>query len=570
MNFSEQLNRYIDLLGCTAKDLSDASGVSPATISRYRTGDRVPAKSSEHLKSLAAGIAKLSGGSLAEGDVYETLGRALGGIPIKDSALAANVSMLVEALDISNSDLARALSFDPSHISRILAGHRSFVDPSGFAAQAAHFIARRSPDQVEVIAPIIGATVEQLADASAREAAIMRWLVTHDEPATDALSGFLHRLDEFDLDEYIRAIHFDEMKVPQAPFQLPGSKTYTGIAQMKEAEIDFLKTVVLSKSMEPVTIYSDMPMTEMAKDEEFAKKWMFGTAMMLKKGLRLNMIHNVNRPFNEMMLGLESYVPLYMTGQVAPYYLPREKGSTFLHLIKAAGTVAMSGEAIAGHHASGRYRVTKSHDEVSYVRKRAEELLGNARPLMTIMRSSEATQLSALLSKAGDTPGARTALLSAPPLWAAPAEVLEPILSRSGLAEPEIAAALSRAAQSLAAAEAVLSHGTVAIDVPDISPDEYAQHPVTLPLSDLFLERDAPCSYDDYRTLLACLLEFAESREELKVHLNPASAFRNVQIHICEDRWALVSKNTSPAIHFLIEHPRMVAAFASFSAPIVD
>ena len=36
------------------------------------------------------------------------LGRALGGIPIKDSALAANVSMLVEALDISNSDLARA------------------------------------------------------------------------------------------------------------------------------------------------------------------------------------------------------------------------------------------------------------------------------------------------------------------------------------------------------------------------------------------------------------------------------------------------------------------------------
>lgn len=47
MNFSEQLNRYIDLLGCTAKDLSDASGVSPATISRYRTGDRVPAKSSE-------------------------------------------------------------------------------------------------------------------------------------------------------------------------------------------------------------------------------------------------------------------------------------------------------------------------------------------------------------------------------------------------------------------------------------------------------------------------------------------------------------------------------------------
>lgn len=33
---------------------------------------------------------------------------------------------------------------------------------------------------------------------------------------------------------------------------------------------------------------------------------MFGVAMSLKKGLNLNIIHNIDRPFNEMMLGLES------------------------------------------------------------------------------------------------------------------------------------------------------------------------------------------------------------------------------------------------------------------------
>ena len=64
------------------------------------------------------------------------------------------------------------------------------------------------------------------------------------------------------------------------------------IQEMMEAELDFMKATVLSKSMEPVTMYSDMPLEEMAKDPEFPKKWMFGLAMMLKKGLHLNTVHS--------------------------------------------------------------------------------------------------------------------------------------------------------------------------------------------------------------------------------------------------------------------------------------
>ena len=105
-----------------------------------------------------------------------------------------------------------------------------------------------------------------------------------------------------------------------------------------EGEIDFLKATVLSRSMEPVIMYSDMPMEEMSKDPEFPKKWMFGMAMMLKKGLHLDMIHNVDRPFYEMMLGLESYIPMYMTGQISPYYLTASQNSVFCHFLKVSGT----------------------------------------------------------------------------------------------------------------------------------------------------------------------------------------------------------------------------------------
>ena len=40
MKFCDRLNLYIETLGCSAKTLSAASGISDAAISRYRSGER--------------------------------------------------------------------------------------------------------------------------------------------------------------------------------------------------------------------------------------------------------------------------------------------------------------------------------------------------------------------------------------------------------------------------------------------------------------------------------------------------------------------------------------------------
>ena len=72
------------------------------------------------------------------------------------------------------------------------------------------------------------------------------------------MSSFLSKLDEFDLNDYIRSIRFDELKVPTVPFQFPTSKHYFGMEQMKAGELDFFKATVLSRSKESVFMYSDM------------------------------------------------------------------------------------------------------------------------------------------------------------------------------------------------------------------------------------------------------------------------------------------------------------------------
>ena len=70
----------------------------------------------------------------------------------------------------------------------------------------------------------------------------------------------------------------------------------------------------------------------------------------LKKGHHLNIIHNLDRPFNEMMLGLESWIPIYMTGQISPYYLSNLKNNIYNHLNYVSAAATLSGECINGFH----------------------------------------------------------------------------------------------------------------------------------------------------------------------------------------------------------------------------
>lgn len=60
MRFYEQLNEYMKLLNCTAKELCSASGISAAALSRYRSGERVPDVHSETFEQLCSALETLA------------------------------------------------------------------------------------------------------------------------------------------------------------------------------------------------------------------------------------------------------------------------------------------------------------------------------------------------------------------------------------------------------------------------------------------------------------------------------------------------------------------------------
>ena len=372
------------------------------------------------------------------------------------------------------------------------------------------------------------------------------------------------------MNEYIKAIHFDELKVPSVPFNLPSSKSYFGLKDMMTSELDFLKATVLSKSMEPVIMYSVMPMDEMSKDPEFPKKWMFGMAMMLKKGLHLNQIHNLDRTFEDMMLGLESWIPMYMTGQISPYYLKNVQNNVFLHFLKVSGTAALSGEAIAGCHSDGKYYFTNNKNEVAYYKKRANELLSHALPLMEIYRAENSEQFNAFLLNDSQTSGKRRNILSAPPLYIMDKDYLKRLLHNRSVSQSDMQKILNYADKQYGIVAEVLKNDTVEDEIPIISQEEFERYPIALSPSGAFFENDIAYTYGEYLEHIRQTEEFANNHPNYQLNKTSACTFRNLQIHIHEGKWAMVSKSKSPAIHFVIRHPKLRSTIEQFVPPMVE
>lgn len=578
MKFSEKLNAYMEQLSCSAKDICNLSGISAASFSRYRKGERIPELGTKHFEGLCSALSQIAVQKnmpdITADSVKESFLDCDDFSSADKEVLRQNFNTMISALGINLTRLSQYTNYDTSAIFRIRNGSRKPGDADQFAGAIASYVARemQASSEIAAVAELIGCDVDRIYDMSVRYAKIKSWLLQQpvQESGNDSVSKFLSKLDEFDLSEYIKVIKFDELKVPSVPFQLPSSKTYFGIEEMMESELDFLKATVLSKSMAPVTMYSDMPIAEMAKDPEFPKKWMFGMAMMLKKGLHLNQIHNLDRSFDEMMLGLESWIPMYMTGQISPYYFKNAQNNIFLHFLKVSGAAALSGEAISGYHADGKYYLTKSKREVEYYRKRADKMLRSAYPLMDIYRSERKNELNAFLLADTKTAGSRRSILSSLPLYTISSELLDHILTRNNT-NAELKERIKDYAEvQRQRMKAILATETLEDEIPVFTSENFVSNPPVLELSGIFCETDIPYSEEEYAAHLCESKAFAEQNRNYTLKCSAAHTFRNLQILIHEGQWVMVSKGKAPAIHFVICHPKLRRAIESFIPPITE
>jgi DNA-binding Xre family transcriptional regulator len=570
MKFKEVLNKYLKELDCSSKKLSDESGLSESVISRYRSGERTPVKNSEQLNKLTKALFIIAKDSDKNNYTFDKIVSDFNSVLTSNNfdytTFSNNLNTLITSLNINTHEMSKYIVFDASHISRIRYGKARPSNPIEFSNKICSFILNRykNHDDINNLMMVIGCKKSDLSNEKIYST-LFNWLTSEIVPVKNQISDFLHHLDSFNLDDYIKVIKFDELKVPNIPFYKAKTKHYYGIEEMKQGELNFFKGTVLYKSKEDIFMCSDMPMEDMAEDIEFGKKWMFAIAMCLKKGHHLNIIHNLDRPFNEMMLGLESWIPIYMTGQISPYYLSNLKNNVYNHLNYVSAAAALSGECINGFHNKGMYYLTTNKNEIEYYKEKSNLLLKKAKPLMEIYREGNIKEFHLFLKKDKNIVCDRTRYISSLPLFTINDDLLIKILKNNNINDKEIKEIIKYKNNEKDYFEYILKSNNLTDFIYISNKKDYKENENYLLLSNMFYSKNITYSYEEYKEHLKSTKEYAKNNKNYKVIENRFTTFKNITITICGNNYVIIHKNANPTIHFVIRHPKLVDALKNFN-----
>lgn len=184
MTFSEVLNKYIEQINCSSKDLSTTSQLSSAVISRYRKGERTPALKSKQFDQLVDGLYELSKNNnteLSKKEIASTLASSLNDIDINFEDLSKNINAIISALNINIADLSRFIGYDASFISKIRSGNRNPSKPKEFISSVCSFIVNKykSAENKETLSILMDCSIADLENEADYSFELNKWISTN-------------------------------------------------------------------------------------------------------------------------------------------------------------------------------------------------------------------------------------------------------------------------------------------------------------------------------------------------------------------------------------------------------
>ena len=409
MSFAPTLEAYRKALDCTNRDISKRSGLPASTISRYLNGERVPTVGSENIRKLAEGLVAISldqdtRNPYEADNVLAALEAAITGTRMVGMDFHMRLDALMHLAGLSNAAVAEVVGVDPSYISRIRHGQRMPANVPRFATLCAHLaaIACIETDKLADLGELVGMPDITSGDPewdpydeSNTAEVVEVWLKGSQIVQSDIakFEELLTWIDETDLSEWLSMSEADDVAI-EIDQPSPLARFYYGLGGMRTAELDFL-TMAANTHSRNLFLSSDMPLMRIPPDSRFIRQYGKAMTNVMKTGCRVNVFYNIERPLEETIRSLRIWMPLYISGQVTPYYLKGLSNRLFYHMNYSCDTCALSAEAVVGHIEDGRYYFTTRPEDVSYYQRKMQCILEKASSLLEIYRDCDPGQQEA-------------------------------------------------------------------------------------------------------------------------------------------------------------------------------
>ena len=305
--------------------------------------------------------------------------------------LAERLDYLMKLTNTRNAELAKALNFDPSYISRMRSGKRGLPSHHPFIDPAARFFAKQVTEdyQKQSLSDMILDGRVWPEDPDTARVILSTWL--DDEEGigfNDSISRFLDRLSKttsLDPTEY----YPDTDPFAGSADPALKDKTYVtfyhGNEGKREAVLEMLRSMAASGRSDVFLCHTDESLDWVSENHYFTAKWYALLAQYIRGGGRIRIIHTISRDLGELLNAIDRWLPLYVTGAVEPWYCPRTRDGIFHRsLFVMPGMAALTSNSIGPRSNDSLCMFTRDPEALAAFEKEFYDLLALCRPLAEV------------------------------------------------------------------------------------------------------------------------------------------------------------------------------------------
>ena len=582
--FSERLNKIFTLLDVTSGDFARFAGCDKSYISRLSCGARVPKNggagawrivdgiyASADEKGKTAGICQLiscEDQNSADGIKSQIMAWLYGGEEVTDKKPKApkdkvpyrvfgeKLNAVMELAEISNIRLGNLVNIDTSYISRFRNGLRSpKYNPRTMDAICTALLRRLGEqNRIKQLAALMKADPDALTDEEEAFSLFHDWLYdTEKTDSSSVIEKLLETIDTFSIDAKTPLPSFEEV----AATVKCEDTVYFGSTGLQNAVIRFLGGVISGGGKE-LYLYSDQNMNWLT-DPAFRLKWAALMLCCVQKGIKIHVIHNVDRDVSEMIEAIISWLPLYMSGMIRSYYCKKQKNLRFSNTIfLCPGVACIKGSNVIGtEDQNGEYRYDTDTRILEMHQAAFHRLLADAKQLVRIYGNLESegvihTGYSGV-----------TVLGTALSFATMPKETLVSILERCGADENVKNRAFSVWESRKRFLNVTLNESFVHECIPVADEESLFSNKVSADIPGITVTY-TPKEYAEH---IRNIMALSEENPQYRFYALPDAPFDNTQIVLSDDL-VTVSRLNAPQVTFLISHPAMYEAFMAYADSI--
>ncbi len=581
--FSEKLNQILLSIDTSAADLARFMSIDPSGISRLLTGNRIPRRGGSSIINLVNGIYSYADNhgkihelcsllSCSEVKTAEEIKQKMifwlyegeeprfgnftnGTVRAPYKKFGEKLDAAMELAGLSNVRFGKLINLDTSYISRFRNGLRSPKSNPQTMNNICQVLIDRLTElnKIGQLGALMGVNPDTLSDDEMIFSKFHDWLYDQSDPDNiPIVENLIEYIDEFRPDLSVTLPDVNSIIT-----SVDNNQVYYGSDGLQKAVIRLLGTVLKSGAKE-LFLYSDQSMDWMT-DQTFINKWAALMFECVKQGVRIKIIHNVDRKLNEMVSAISSWLPLYMSGMIESFYCKKQKNTRFSKtLFLCPDLVCVSGSNAVGlENSSGIFRYDTDQTILNYQKDVFDSLFTDCKPLVRI---SNGTEIESQVHAGNSGVTVMGTTLS---LVTMNEKTLNGILLRNNIPEKQVQSILSardfhrqlyfeKIKKTFVheimpvADDNQLFEGKIRVDIPEVSltytPQEYADH-----IREIMRISD---SYINYRFFAI-----------------PDAPFSNTKISF-SDNTVIVTRLKPPNISFIISHPAICEAFSAYAENI--